>query len=106
KTAEGALQYTVDDGEKVSFTPKLTILIDPSDGSPIDAWLSPDTRRILRRLARASKANTENTVQRDSSPHEHSRRRNTANSDSESRQLQFVEVPLTADSEFFQTLRQ
>jgi E3 ubiquitin-protein ligase BAH len=106
KTAEGALQYTVDDGEKVSFTPKLTILIDPRDGSPIDAWLSPDTRRILRRLARSSKADTENTLQREASPYEPSRGRNETTSDNEIHQLQFVEVPLTADSEFFQTLRQ
>ena len=101
---DSPLQYTVDDGEKVSFTPKLTIRIDPHDGSPIDAWLSPETRRILRRLAGSSKPNTGNISHRDQSPDEQPRpTRNTV--DNEDQQMELVEVPLSADSEFFQTLR-
>src|SRR3954447_2007031 len=33
------------------FKPKITIAVDPHDGSPIAAWLSPQTRRWLRDLA-------------------------------------------------------
>ncbi|EXJ59893.1 hypothetical protein A1O7_04040 [Cladophialophora yegresii CBS 114405] len=104
-TADGLLQYTVDDGEKVTFTPKLTIVIDPRDGSPMDAWLSPETRRILRRLARSSRAHIDHTVQRDDSPDEQRRPTGESGSENDKHQLELVEVPLTADSEFFQTLR-
>jgi hypothetical protein len=104
-TADLPLQYTVDDGEKVSFAPKLTIVIDPHDGSPMDAWLSPDTRRILRRLARSSRAHSDNTLQREDSPDDHRRFMDESAPDHDKRQLELVEVPLTADSEFFQTLR-
>src|ERR1700743_2594186 len=69
-TSDRPLQYTVDDGEQVGFTPKLTIVIDPRACAPMDAWLSPDTRRILRRLARVSRAHTDNHLQRDESPDE------------------------------------
>src|SRR4051812_9051077 len=33
------------------FRPKLTIAVDPHDGSPTDAWLSSQTRRWLCDLA-------------------------------------------------------
>ena len=96
--ADSAFHYAID-GETVSFTPKLTLLIDPRTGSPIDAWLSPDTRKILRRLARSSQAeNRELSPERERSP--------TASPNLPGQQVQLVEVPLTADSEFFQTLRQ
>lgn len=115
-TAATLLKYTVEDGEKVSFTPKLTIVIDPHDGSPMDAWLSPDTRRILQRLARSSKAPINVNAQRDDSPNarppyttfpaaQQVVTETDATSASEEQLLQTVEVPLTADSEFFQTLR-
>jgi len=87
------LQYSVDGDEKLIFTPKLTIVIDPRDGSPMDAWLSPDTRRILKRFAktdndrRPSVASMNETV-----------------SDAQEHHLETVEVPLTSDSEFFQIL--
>ncbi|OCT47689.1 putative RING finger protein [Cladophialophora carrionii] len=103
--ADSLLQYTVDDGETVSFTPKLTIVIDPRDGSPMDAWLSPETRQILRRLARSSRAHIDHTLQRDDSPDEQRRFTGESPSENDKHQLELVEVPLTADSEFFQTLR-
>ncbi|KIY02784.1 uncharacterized protein Z520_01249 [Fonsecaea multimorphosa CBS 102226] len=116
---DSLLQYTVEDGEKISFTPKLTIVVDPRDGSPMDAWLSPDTRRILRRLARSSNPNIDRAQHQDESPHGQPRSpcdrgpsRTMADKSSghslnntEGQPLNTVEVPLTADSEFFQTLR-
>lgn len=112
-TADSLLQYTVDDGEKVSFTPKLTIVIDPHDGSPMDAWLSHDTRRILQRLASSSKARTNRNVHQDDSPdvpplYTTSSAVTEIHGDSANGEQPFqtIEVPLTADSEFFQTLRQ
>ncbi|KAK4946533.1 hypothetical protein LTR10_014385 [Elasticomyces elasticus] len=87
------LQYSVDGNEKLIFTPKLTIVIDPRDGSPMDAWLSPDTRRILKRLAKT----------------EDGRRPSVATVNEivpggQDQQLETVEIPLTSDSEFFQIL--
>ncbi|KIW28335.1 uncharacterized protein PV07_08008 [Cladophialophora immunda] len=119
RTTDSYLQYTVEDGEKVSFTPKLTIVVDPRDGSPMDAWLSPDTRRILRRLARSSNPSIDRYQRQDESPDGKPRlpneyysgwdtmdKRNGQSLDNEEeRPLNTVEVPLTADSEFFQTLR-
>ena len=102
---DNVLQYTVDDGEKVNFTPKLTIALDPRDGSPMDAWLSPDTRRILRRLAKSSRAHIDTTLEREKSPDARPSLINNATPGFEDEQLEIVEVPLTADSEFFQTLR-
>ncbi|KAJ9611611.1 hypothetical protein H2200_004795 [Cladophialophora chaetospira] len=100
------LHYTIEDGVEVSFTPKLTIVIDPRDGSPMDAWLSPDTRRRLRRLARSSRAHNDSSLQREESPAERPRCTDQSGQDNAEQQLELVEVPLTADSEFFRTLRQ
>ncbi|KAH0845473.1 putative RING finger protein [Fonsecaea pedrosoi] len=112
RISDGLLQYTVEDGETVNFTPKLTIVVDPHDGSPLDAWLSPDTRRILRRLARSSNPSIDHNQRQDESPHGRTRLYNHRNSESgqsldneDGHPLNTVEVPLTADSEFFQTLR-
>ncbi|EXJ73267.1 uncharacterized protein A1O5_03027 [Cladophialophora psammophila CBS 110553] len=117
-TTDTLLQYTVEDGERVSFTPKLTILVDPRDGSPMDAWLSPDTRRILRRLARSSNPRIDLAEHQEQSssaqprlPGDHDPERTIATDkngkslNNEQQHLDTVEVPLTADSEFFQTLR-
>ena len=119
QTADSLLQYTIDDGEKVSFVPKLTIVLDPRDGSPMDAWLSPDTRRNLRRLARSSRNRGEDCLlHRQDSPDEQPSYSNdfpfpqprdgqeAETLDKDEHKLETVEVPLTADSEFFQTLRQ
>jgi hypothetical protein len=123
------VQYSVkggdDDGETtVSFTPRLTIVVDPRDGSPMDAWLSPDTRRVLRRLAQSTRGGGPSTspeVARDESiPGESRDSRTDERSDSVSHtetaadedtsdeqhpQLRTIEVPLTSDSEFFRILR-
>ncbi|ETN37905.1 uncharacterized protein HMPREF1541_07528 [Cyphellophora europaea CBS 101466] len=54
-SAHRMLRYTINGSEQVKFTPKLTVAIDPRDGSPMDAWLSPETRRHLRRFSRNSR---------------------------------------------------
>ena len=49
---EGADQGSQSPSSVLSeFRPKLTIAVDPQDGSPVDAWLSPQTRRYLHDLA-------------------------------------------------------
>lgn len=54
-TTHRMLQYRFNGGvDQVKFTPKLTIALDPRDGTPMDAWLSPETRRYLRRFSRSS----------------------------------------------------
>ncbi|KIW61160.1 hypothetical protein PV05_01317 [Exophiala xenobiotica] len=115
------VQYSVDGSEKVSFTPRLTILLDPRDGSPMDAWLTPDTRRILRRLARNSRASVSSPHRNESANGHPEDSRGPASGsampdsprsddgdnapDNEEQQPQTIEVPLTSDSEFFQILR-
>jgi E3 ubiquitin-protein ligase BAH len=114
------LHYTLDGSGKVKFTPRLTIAIDPSDGSPIDAWLSTDTRRVLRRLAKSSKAINDSSSPRSTSVGGNSDslgspERDQSGSDDDhttgdnlngrSQHLETIEVPLTSDSEFFQILR-
>jgi hypothetical protein len=121
------MQYSINGSETINFTPKLTIAIDPHDGSPMDAWLSPDTRRILRRMARSSRVNGQigltngsdsNRLEARNSHHddckhqidgEHQSPVSDGDSDGVSvdgkQQLETVEIPLTSDSEFFQILR-
>lgn len=105
--ADSRMRYVVQDrnskATQVVFTPKLTIALDPEDGSPLDAWLSPETRRHLRRIMRRRQS---------------SRRPSTISIDSESDrveeldgsadgedQIETVEVPLLADTEFFAILQ-
>ena len=125
-SSDRLLQYGVNGNEKISFTPKLTIAIDPSDGSPMDAWLSPETRRQLRRLARSSKSSVteidgadtglngdNNDANEESQPSEHDQQTKSKDPEQPSSgrprsrtiNLETVEIPLTSDSEFFQILR-
>lgn len=119
------LHYSLSGNSKVKFTPRLTIAIDPSDGSPIDAWLSTDTRRVLRRLAKSSKVVNDSSSIHSTSVSGHSSlgspERGQSGSDDDqtadtyrqagdnpndrSQHLETIEVPLTSDSEFFQILR-
>ncbi|EXJ89781.1 hypothetical protein A1O3_02848 [Capronia epimyces CBS 606.96] len=119
---EGLLHYSLD-GNDYSFTPRLTIVVDPRDGSPMDAWLSPETRRNLLRLARNSRANVSTARAwpesvdgraRDWAPAETRGSEPEGDSaaadpdpdqDQDQDQVQTVEIPLTSDSEFFQILR-
>ncbi len=120
------LQYGMNGNEHLKFTPKLTIAIDPSDGSPMDAWLSPATRRHLHRLARSPKStvteikgnvtrpngdasgvgeesqpsDTDQPTSGDEKPLSTSGRPRSRTHD-----LETIEIPLTSDSEFFQILR-
>jgi E3 ubiquitin-protein ligase BAH len=101
------LQYTFQDGGGRTFTPKLTIALDPRDGSPMDAWLSPQTRRHLRDLAisRHTAAGNGHLGIAESLANQ----RNASVSDIQKsrpgEEIEIVEVPLTADSEFFRMLR-
>lgn len=106
--AQQSLSYTFDDGDARSFTPKLTIALDPRDGSPMDAWLSPDTRRHLRNLAisQHTAAGGEGHLGIASSLM-NERRASVAHIQNPGLEsdIKIVEVPLTADSEFFRMLR-
>lgn len=95
------------------FTPKLTIALDPQDGSPMDAWLSPETRRVLRQLGRRQSVAKSSSSHGDALSPVHSVESNSANTSENSTppsgdhegELETVEIPLTSDSEFFQILR-
>ena len=115
-----------------TFQPKLTFTIDPSDGSPVDASLSPETRAYLLRLANAQRLQSgrltelnDGDVDEDVKPggpdngnatvgKDVGERGNTKTKDEglqgaagqgNGQVLRQIEVPLTADSEFFQVLR-
>jgi E3 ubiquitin-protein ligase BAH len=103
-----SLSYTFEDGDARSFTPKLTIALDPRDGSPMDAWLSPDTRRHLRDLAISQhKAAGGASHLGVAESLINQRKASVANVQSPGldQEIEIVEVPLTADSEFFRMLR-
>ena len=112
------LHYTVDGDQKVAFTPKLTIALDPRDGSPMDAWLSPETRSQLKRLSRNLKSR-EASISPDRNelgkPEMQSLHHvamaddvddSSEGSADQQEPVETVEVPLTSDSEFFQILTQ
>lgn len=113
------LHYTFDGNDKVRFVPKLTVALDPRDGSPMDAWLSPSTRRHLRRLSRNSMplVNAEEIqmpVAREGEAHDSetdateatdTTDASAAAEDQDRSEIETVEIPLTSDSEFFQILR-
>jgi E3 ubiquitin-protein ligase BAH len=132
--ADRILHYTVNgNSDKVAgFVPKLTIALDPHDGSPMDAWLSPDTRRYLRRFSRNSRGSLsedpsptpprrrltvskrppingtdEDESQTKQSPNGENKTTDAKTNVDSEEELQFetVEIPLTSDSEFFQILR-
>ncbi|KAK5057771.1 hypothetical protein LTR84_011772 [Exophiala bonariae] len=124
--ADTRLHYSMDGASEVKFTPKLTIAIDPTDGSPVDAWLSSNTRRVLRELAKSSHTTSDSSSSRSNSVVGRSEVRGSLSHDkaepradlpadpdcpSEIQQneraqhLETIEVPLTSDSEFFQILR-
>lgn len=113
------LRYTDSGKGKFNFTPKLTIAIDPKDGSPMDAWLSSETRHHLHQLAHSSKSNgkefdSNTSVQGDSASGEdrggteHLQNHTEVSGsteETEATDLETIEIPLTSDSEFFQILR-
>ncbi|KAL8243932.1 hypothetical protein R6Q59_010190 [Mikania micrantha] len=97
------------------FVPKLTIALDPKDGSPMDAWLSPETRRVLRQVGRRRSTikATSHGLHHESLPHIHSpgsestdaSETHSPDSEDTTDYVETVEIPLTSDSEFFQILR-
>lgn len=102
-----ALQYTFQNDDAKTFTPKLTIALDPRDGSPMDAWLSPDTRRHLRDLAIRQHTAAGNEHLGIATSLIDQRKASVANIQSAGgdQDVEIIEVPLTADSEFFRMLR-
>ncbi|KEF62500.1 uncharacterized protein A1O9_00473 [Exophiala aquamarina CBS 119918] len=126
-SADMRLQYSLNVTGNVKFTPRLTIAIDPIDGSPIDAWLSKDTKRVLQRLAKSSTTVDNSSGVRNNSVAGQSDNLGSAGENDQSRSdgdhgtniddpghdnsngrgdhLETIEIPLTSDSEFFQILR-
>lgn len=106
------MHYAFSSEPGVRFVPKLTIALDPKDGSPMDAWLSPETKKVLRRVGhRQSSAKSEATEVNGT---RHASVATTATDTAEDgdklaqyadEEIETVEVPLTSDSEFFQILR-
>lgn len=102
-----------------NFHPKLIFVLNPKDGSPIDAWLSPATREYLQTLAKspesssseASRSNTPVDVDCDSECRLSLSKDEISDGDSANEpvdaleEYQTVEIPLHSDSEFFQILR-
>ena len=103
-----------------TFTPTLTIALDPRDGSPIDAWLSSDTRQHLHSLVTRRKSlkpgdlllgTTDGSVQSLSAPpiDTTTSLRNGGGflsaESSAGQDIETVEVPLLGEGEFFAILK-
>ena len=104
-------------GQTSKFEPKLTVVVDPRDGSPIDAWLSPETKQFLVRFSRSRTEDSLSSQTNGSQPCEQSDLQSSLvppdNGESLKRQAvgtrehaQMVEVPLTSGTEFFRILQQ
>lgn len=88
-----------------NFTPKLTIAVDPHDGSPADAWLSPQTRRYLQELAYEQHHERRRSTQSLVEPSPDQRSEGGASAPgNDADQLETIEVPLTSSSAFFPVL--
>ncbi|KAK2757843.1 hypothetical protein FQN54_004249 [Arachnomyces sp. PD_36] len=100
-----------------NFHPKLIFVLNPKDGSPVDAWLSPATREYLRTLTKNPESSS-SEPSRSTSPVESddgcrvsldeygSLNSSLAGDPAEPPEgYQTVEIPLHSDSEFFQILR-
>ena len=98
------LQYTFQEGDIRTFIPRLTIALDPRDGSPMDAWLSPDTRRHLRDLAISQHTAAGHNIA-ESLVNQRNASVAAVQTSGLDRDIEIVEIPLTADSKFFRTLR-
>lgn len=88
------------------FRPKLTIAVDPHDGFPVDAWLSPQTRRYLHDLAHRQQLEKCGPIQVTGEPSadgplEEARATSPGDNIDE---LETIEVPLTSYSDFFPVL--
>jgi E3 ubiquitin-protein ligase BAH len=86
--------------------PKLTIAVDARDGSPVDAWLSPHTRRYLQDLAyqqhRERRGSTQSLAE--PSANRPSEEGGAVASENNTDELETIEVPLTSASAFFPVL--
>lgn len=99
--------------------PKLTLILDPKDGSPVDAYLSAETRKYLQSLGyRPSRLPGTDGISPpdaaatcETSPSEESCASSVASEAAENtlqdnnEKTLAVEIPLTSDYEFFHILR-
>lgn len=89
------------------FRPRLTIAVDPRSGSPVDAWLSPQTRRYLQNLARdQQKEATRSAVILDGAEAGVERPKTSSYEvvGGCADEVETVEIPLTSNANFFQLL--
>ncbi|KAK2750918.1 hypothetical protein FQN55_001490 [Onygenales sp. PD_40] len=117
-------RYSLDGSPSSStWLPKLTFVLDPNDGSPVDAFVSPETLEILQRLNQSlpSLPPTSNNASqpeldalnafRSLSPSEDTSPETSPVEDvfplaGENAESHTVEIPLSSDSEFFRILRE
>jgi E3 ubiquitin-protein ligase BAH len=88
------------------FRPSLTIAVDPHDGTPADAWLSPQTRRYLQDLAYQQHHERRGSTQSldELSPDRPSHEGGTTAPENNADELETIEVPLTSSAAFFPVL--
>lgn len=107
--------------ELSQLNPKLTVVVDPRDGSPIDAWLSPETKQFLVRFSKlnseqlsapepTTEIDVKHPVEASSAPlfisrvHQEGLLKRRATEFAE--EVQTIEIPLSSGTEFFRILRQ
>lgn len=78
--------YVADDGSKATSYPRLTLVIDPDSGYPVDAFVSQGTMRCLPRIVGLSK-HDDHSLQ-------------------PSRDDKTIEIPLNCDAEFFRMVEE
>lgn len=106
-----------------SFVPTLTFAINPEDGSPVDAWLSEETKQHLLKFAQDQRMRNgldlHSHQENETHPGAEALEQRVANLDlrsggvkghdqSQQRDLsnvETIEIPLHSDAEFFQILR-
>ncbi|PGH16082.1 hypothetical protein AJ80_05297 [Polytolypa hystricis UAMH7299] len=102
-------QYTLKDGTSTStLVPKLTFVIDPRDGTPVDAFLSDETLQLLRQLDRDLFPPDEKTESVAASSIDIARNNLSNRSDADiarNSMCRSVEIPLFSDLEFFHILK-
>ena len=94
-------------GDITTFRPKLIFLVDPKDGAPVDAALSPETRDYLQNLTRIQRPTESRITEISEGPtYTVSVELQNAVHSRPAEGYHKVEVPLQSDSEFFQMLQQ
>jgi E3 ubiquitin-protein ligase BAH len=100
---DAPLQYTfaAPSSSSKRIVPKLLFVVDATTGEPISAALSPETRNLLHQLAVSEKLTNVRIT-----PESDEFQLPLADVEDSERDVQYIQIPLNSDSEFFTMLEQ